>query len=82
MVSRWPAWEIDLLDKFFEREPASIDRVEMGIARLTAMYVAAHQRSGGRLPAITDFLPHLKAWPFPQDGRYSDVDREIMQVML
>lgn len=80
-MARWPAWELDLLDQFIKREPAGVDRIEISIARMTAMYAAYHRAGGARLPKVTDFLPYRNAWPV-QGGRYSDLDREYLQELL
>lgn len=80
-MAGWPAWELDLIDRFVQKEPSAFDRVEIAIARLTAMYAAYHRPSGARVPKVSDYLPYMNAWPI-EGGRYSDLDREYLAELL
>lgn len=59
-----------------------LDRLEALTARIATMYATVHGEKGRTPPTVRDFLPHLKAWPNPQDGRYSDVDKEVIAALL
>lgn len=56
--------------------------MEQAIAYLASAYGAVHCEKGKSPPSVRDFLPHLKAWPTQQDGRYSDLDKEIFGQLL
>lgn len=75
----WPLWVVRLYAEFFEREPHPDDRREVLLAELVARYSAVHRGPGAAAPRAADFLP-TDAWRAPEsDGRYSDVDREMMR---
>lgn len=46
------------------------------------MYATVHREKGRPIPLLKDFMPHLKAWPEVQTGRYSEVDKEIFGLLL
>lgn len=63
---RWPAWEIDLLRAFLEREPHVEERTERLLAHLTAVTINANRDPNKSDPTqIQDLLPHLRAWAKP-----------------
>lgn len=71
------------MEHYFAREPAPIERLEVAVAGLTAIFAAVHKEKGSPQPKITDFLPYLKAWSDSAGGgRYNEIDKEIMKVML
>jgi hypothetical protein len=81
-VAAWPAWEVRLLEQYLAKQPATADRIEIALARLTATYVNAHLREGAKPVETTDYLAYLDPWPEPVDvgtGRYSALDLEIMR---
>lgn len=81
-MAQWPAWELDLLDQYFAREPPVLERMEDILARVASMYATVHGEKGRTPPTPRDFMPHLKAWPSVQDGRYSDIDKEVLAALL
>ena len=75
-VLRWPAWEVDLLRAFLEREPAPEERIERLIAHLTAI-TSNVNRDPNKSDAtrVEDLLPHRRAWvkePPPGEDLTSD----------
>jgi hypothetical protein len=82
-VARWPAEIVRTLRHYLAKQPAPIERVEIAIARLTALWVNAHTSKGRRVDTA-DFLSYRDPWPAPldapdqTDGRYSALDLEIM----
>ena len=81
-VASWPAWEIDLIEHYLAREPAPIERVEVALAHLAAMYHSAHQKQGAPQKKIADFMLYAKAWPAAIDGRYNEIDMQVLQELL
>jgi hypothetical protein len=81
-VASWPAWELSVLEHYLAREPAPVERVEVMLAQLTAYFVKVHQSKGGSERKISDFLPYLKAWPEESDGRYNEVDKQVLAELL
>jgi len=81
-IARWPAWELDLLEHYLAREPAPEERIEVSLANLMLMYATVNGKQGAAQKKVTDFLPYLKAWPQPADGRYNPVDMEVLQELL
>lgn len=80
-VASWPAWEVRLLEQYLGKQPAAEDRLELALARLTAIYINCHLREGAKPSETTDYLPYLDPWPMPEDvgtGRYSALDMEIL----
>lgn len=77
----WPSHDLKLLEHYLAREPAPVERVEVMLAHLTAIFVKAHS-SKSVDPKITDFLLYLKAWPEEADGRYNEVDRQVLAELL
>ena len=70
------------MDHYLAREPSPVERVETAIAHLTAIYVNAHQSKGRAPTKISDFLLYRGAWPGQTDGRYSELDRQVLQEFL
>lgn len=46
------------------------------------MFATVHRKENSPERKITDYLPYLKAWPEPDDGTYSEIDREILKELL
>lgn len=81
-VASWPAWELDLLEHYLAREPAPTERVEVALAHLAAMYHSAHLPKGASRKKISDFMLYAKVWPAAADGRYNDLDMQVLQELL
>jgi hypothetical protein len=81
-VARWPAWELDLLEHYLAREPAPEERLEVSLANFMLMYATVNGKQGAAQKKVIDFLPYLKAWPQPTDGRYNPVDMEVLQELM
>lgn len=78
-VARWPAWEIDLLDHYMAKEPPEGFRTEVMLAQIAAILGTVHQKTGSAPKKIADMLLWSDVWP---DGRYSEVDQEVMRNLL
>ena len=70
------------MENYLAREPSPAERLEVAIAHLTAIYVNGHQAKGRPPARISDFLLYRNVWPDTADGRYSDVDRQVLQELL
>lgn len=81
-VASWPARHLDLLEQYLAREPAPEERLEVALANFMVMYATANGKQGAPQKKVADFLPYLKAWPQPADGRYNPVDMEVLQELL
>lgn len=84
-VRAWPASDLRLLAKYLGKSPAHEDRVESLLAQLLACYINAHQKEGAQPKTPADFMPWLGAWKAQESGgggRYSDVDKSIMRVLM
>lgn len=80
-VAGWPAWELRLLEHYLAKQPAPIERVEVALAHLAAIYVNAHLKPGAKPAEIPDFLPYLKAFEVVKKSRYSDTDMSILKAL-
>ena len=69
-VAGWAAWELDLMDDFLAREPSHLDRIEMGLARLSMQW------AGQDKPDIAKYLPYLNAWDEVPDPAEPDDDND------
>lgn len=80
---RWPAWELDLVEHYLAKQPAAEDRVEIAVARMTAIYANAHRGRADAEFGVRDFLPYLNPeWddkPRFDSSRYNDVDRSFLE---
>lgn len=81
-MAAWPAWQLDLLEHYLAREPAPAERLEVAIARLTAIFVNSKQEKGAPLKRAVDYMSYLKAWPEVVDGRYNETDREVLKELM
>lgn len=83
-VACWPAEDVRTLDHYLAKQPAPIERVELAVARFTAIYVNAHLAKGATEKETRDFLPYLDPWPTltsVDQGRYSPLDLEILKTL-
>lgn len=70
-----------MLEHYLAKQPAPIERVEIGIAHLAAIYVNSHLKPGAKPAEIPDFLPYLKAFEVAKKSRYSDTDMSILKAL-
>ena len=61
-VMTWPLWVTRVYAEFLGREPLPEERIELGLAQLTANYVAVHRAPGSPAPRAADFLLARDAW--------------------
>lgn len=81
-IAKWPAWEVRLLEHYLAKQPAAGDRIEIALAQICSMYLAAHQKQGAQQPKVSDFLPYLDPWAVKlQKGRYSETDISILKAL-
>jgi hypothetical protein len=82
-VARWPADEVRLLRHYLAKQPAPIERVEIAIARLTAIWVNAHRDRNAKAVETIDFLPfHSPEWvEAPADTPYAAANRGFLQAL-
>jgi hypothetical protein len=80
VIAQWPAWELDLIDQFLDKEPPVGDRIEYVLARMASMYGTVHSSKGTQVK-YTEFLLHHNAWPAPGMEDMSDVDREFLEAL-
>lgn len=78
-IASWPAWEVRLLDHYVNKQPPAEDRVEFAVATLCALFFNAHRGQGQPPRRLKDYLPFLDPWPMP--GRYSELDREVLEAL-
>lgn len=78
-IASWPAWEVRLLDRYLEKQPAAEERIEIGVATMCALFFNANRGIGQSARRLKDFLPFYEPWPMP--GRYSEIDREVMEAL-
>ena len=70
------------MEHFLAREPSPTERVEVALAHLTSLYVSAHQGKGAPQKRISDFLLYRDTWPASADGRYNEIDKQVLQELL
>lgn len=75
----WPAEEVRILEHYLAAQPAGEDRIEVALARLTAIYVNAHLKEGVQAKSERDFLPYLDPW---KESDLGDVDEEVLRALL
>lgn len=74
-VLAWPASHIELILAFLRSEPSTEDRIEYGIAQLTAQHFNRTRQEGEDGRHVADFLPFAKAWAAPEA---SPLDAQVM----
>ena len=79
-VLQWPLWVVHTYADFLNREPMPEERIELGIAQLSSLYLGVHRKPGSASPSVSDMLLGRNGWQAQVDeSRYSDVDLEIMR---
>lgn len=81
-MAAWPVWQLDLIEHYLAREPAPVERLEVAIARLTAIFVNSKQQNGTPPKKVTDYMCYLQAWPEVVDSRYNETDREVLKELM
>lgn len=81
-VMAWPLWVTRVYAEFLTREPLAEERIELGLAQLTANYVAVHRVPGSPAPRPADFLLARDAWREAGDDGYTETDLAIMRQLL
>lgn len=61
-VAAWPAWEVRLLEQYLAKQPAAEDRIEIAIARLTALFINTKLGPGSKQAETTDYLSYRDPW--------------------
>ena len=80
-VMTWPLWVTRVYAEFLGREPLPEERIELGLAQLTANHAAVHRAPGSPAPRAADFLLARDAWRDAGDG-YTETDLAIMRQLL
>ena len=75
-IASWPAQEVRLLETYLDKQPAPEERIEFAVATLCALMFNANRGKDIPPRRIKDYLPYDDPWPMP--GRYSELDREVM----
>lgn len=78
-IAAWPAWEVRLLEEYLDKEPAAEDRNELALAKLCALTWNANRGKDQPVKEMKDYLPFLDPWP--QEDRYSDLDRQMLKAL-
>ena len=81
-VMTWPLWVTRVYAEFLSREPLPEERIELGLAQLTANYVAVHRAPGSPAPRPADFLLARDAWRDDAGDGYTETDLAIMRQLL
>lgn len=81
-VMTWPLWVTRVYAEFLGREPLPEERIELGLAQLTANYVAVHRAPGSPAPRPADFLLARDAWRDDAGDGYTETDLAIMRQLL
>lgn len=69
-VAAWPAWEVRLLEQYLAKQPAPEDRIEIAIARLTAVFINTHLKPGAKAVETADLLAFRDPWAGPPESEF------------
>lgn len=81
-MALWPAWEVDLIETYLDRQPPPEQSASELLAQLCAMYGNVHRAENVPPHKAADFLPPADAFaPVlspPPSQQYSDVDKSFL----
>ena len=80
-VMEWPASHVQLLARYLAKQPSPEERLEYGIAQLSAMYANAHSKPGSARASLSDFLLFANAWSQDLRGRYSEEELKTIETL-
>lgn len=67
------------MDVYLQKQPAPEERNEIAMATLCALFFNANRGKGQSPRRLKDYLPFIDPWPMP--GRYSELDREVLEAL-